>query len=518
MAGSSGRLLPAIAMKKYLPYVIGLLLLGFFCCWEFGPVVRHLAEENYFSFEALPMTYVLSLPLGKLYWAGRFLMLPFQWQWVGGLYLALLLTLSAWLTDRALSLSGRWRGVGFVLPAAVLGWASYRGYNLFLRNEPSQLILWVYGLLVLSAVAALVATLLRRRAKTAEASTAATTGGMKQMLGTCIGALALLLLCGGTYAFRSNLLASCEMQNLMLDEEWEEMADVALNQGLADRSVAAYHVIAVTRMNQTLERTFEIAYDYPTVVLDSIGGLDEGVNYIAECNLHAGLIQPAYHYALEQTVMAGPRLRYYKIMAIAAMLNDEQALCEKMLHLIDKMPMQHDFVVRVREKLGKVEDQRNDPTLGSILQLAPLESKFEQNYRQPMFLGYSVGVMEGSNATLDISVAAALYSKDMENIILRAEFLQQKRPLPICVQQALVLASLRREGLLDRFPSISTMVKNEVQQFLMAARPLTQDKTKDGKEVMKRELINDWLGSYMYYYYCGNLNQTVQRKAETAVN
>lgn len=498
-------------MKKYIPYLLGFLILSFFCCWEFGPVVRHLAEESYFSFEELPMTYVLGLPLGKLFWVGRFLMLPFHSQWLGGLYLACLLTASAWLADRALLINGRWRGVSFVLPAAVLGWASYRGYNLFMRNEPSQLILWVYGLLLITAVAALVITLLRKKAKVVAVQP-------KQMMGTWVGAIALVALCALTYQYRNNLLVSCKMQNMMLDEEWPDMADAALDQGKVDRSVAAYHVIAITRLGQTLERSFEIRYDYPKVELDSIGGMDEGVNYIAECNLHAGLLQPAYHYALEQTVMSGPRLRYYKIMAIASMLNDEQNLCEKVLHVIDKAPFQHDFVVRVREKLGKVEEQRNDRTLGGILLLAPLEKKFEQNYRQPMFLGYSVGVMEGSDATLDVSVAAALYSKDMENIILRAEYLQQKRALPSVVQQAIVLASFKRPGLLDRFKGINEFTKSDVQRFIQSIQGYKATMSQEEKEEMADRLYEDWVGTYMYYYYFGNLNQTVQRKAETAVN
>lgn len=553
-------------MKKNIsktgPYLLGFLLLAFYCCVEYGPVIRHLAEENYFSFEELPMTYVLSQPYGRIYWLGRFLMLPFHNQWLGGLYLAVLFTLSAWLLDRAFGFCKALRGISFLAPAVILFWAAGRDYNLFMRNEPSLLIIWTYALLIVAAMTALIMLVVRkfmakakakaeqkneaepeekkqsegqsvehpaklsvkRSAQVKKPAPAVVKPARKKVnwrslpYGMLLGTLVLCAVGCNTYMNHKNLLLSCRMQNMMLEEEWVEMADLPLGELNVDRSVAAYHVIAVTRLNSTLERAFEINYEYPKVELDSIGGMDEGVNYIAECNLHAGLIQPAYHYALEQTVMSGPRVRYYKIMAIASMLNGEATLCEKILHVIDKMPFQHEFVERVREKLGNVEAQREDPTLGGILKLAPLENRFEQNYRQPMFLGYSVGVMEGTDATLDVSVAAALYSKDMENIILRSEYLQQKRPLPNVVQQALVLASLRRPGLLERFPGITDFVKNEVNSFLTDARAYNQDKSDEGKAKMAKALFDKWIGSYMYYYYCGNLNQTVKKKEETSVN
>lgn len=511
-------------LRKQLPYIVGFVLLAFFCCYEFGPVLRHLAEENYVSLESLPMAYVLRRPLGMLFWVGRFLMLPLQSQWIGGLYVALLLTLSAWLADKSLRLRQQWRGLGFVLPALLMGWAAYRGYNLYMRNEPSQLILWIWGLLSFTGLCAGVRALLPHKA-VAEQTPAATKPAShpapkskSRPYGLAVAVVSLVLLCGGTYAGRQNLLLSCHMQNLMMDGDWEAMNEAALSARRPDHSVAAFNVIALNQMGQVLERAFELDYDYPTVQLDSIGGMDEGVNYIAECNLHAGLVQPAYHYAMEQLVMSGPRLRYFKLMALTALINNERALCEKMLHVISQMPLQSAYVERMRQLLADDALRDADPMIARIRQFLPQEDKFEQNFRTPAFLGYNVGVLAGTDETLNTSVAAALYSKDMENIILRASYLQQKRTLPLCVQQALVIASFKRPGLLDRFPGIDKFVQNEVQNFAIEAAPLSKDKSEEGKELMRKTLVDNWKGTYMYYYYCGNLNQTVQRKTETAVN
>lgn len=498
--------------RKGLPAIVGGLLLICYCSWEFGPVLRHLAEENYFSFDKLPLNYLWRQPLGGLYWAGRFLTLPFLNQWIGGFYLAALLTLSAYFTDKALNLSCRWKGVGFVPAALLLCWASWRGYNLYLRNEPSLLIIGAWLLLIVSGVAAAVRGVFGRKDFATECPHIWTRWGLWVAVAALGGVMTY------TYAFRQNVILSCDMQNKMMDADWEGMVDDALAARQPDRSVAAYHAIALNHTGQLLEHVFDIDYNYPTVKLDSIGGMDEGVNYITECNLHCGLVLPAYHYAMEQNVMGGPRLRYFKLLALSSLLNGEKELCERYLHLIDKMPFQDNFTRPLREMMEEPAKLVNDPTMARILQFLPREHKFEQNFRTPPFLGYNVGVLSGTDETLNTSVAAALYSKDMENIIMRAQYLQQKRTLPLSVQQALVIASFKRPGLLKNFPNISDFVQNEVINFAQQAAPLSKDKSDEGKKTMRDALVNDWKGSYMFYYYCGNLNQTAQKKTETAVN
>lgn len=498
-------------LRKYFPYIVGFLLLDVFCCVIFGPVLRHLAEENFFCFERLPMNYVLRQPLGHIYWGGRFLMLPFMVNYVGGIYLSLLLTLTALFADKACGVARKWQGIGFILPAIIMSYAAYRGYNLFMRNEPSQLILWTWGALILAGIAALVRTLFTKKAEQANAKA-------DKPLGTFVAAVTLIAVSIATSYFRQNFVLTCDMMNQMEVQDWEGMIENARSARQPDRNVAAYHVIALNQMGQVLEHAFDLDYDYPTVKLDSIGGMEEGVNYIAECNFHSGLVQPAYHYALEQMVMSGPRLRYLKMMATCSLLNNEFPLCERYLEVISRMPGQGEFVDKLRHLMATPEEIDFDPVLSRIMQFQVMEDKFEQNFRTPAFLGYNVGVLSGTDETLNVSVAAALYSKDMENIIVRAEYLQQKRTLPLCVQQALVIASLRRPGLLQRFPGINQMVQSEVQHFINDAVPYVQDKSEEGKKKMKEALRENWKGSYMYYYYCGNLNQTRQRKTETAVN
>ena len=144
-----------------------------------------------------------------------------------------------------------------------------------------------------------------------------------------------------------------------------------------------------------------------------------------------------------------------------------------------------------------------------------MENKFEQNYRTPAFLGYNMGLRSGSDPTLITSVAACLYTKDLDNMLMRTSILRNKQHLPPGVQQAIVIASLKREGLLQQYPEISPYVQETVKSFIMEAKPYAKD-----KPLLREKMKEKWLGTYMYYYYCENneTNQQKQTTTEAAVN
>ena len=69
-------------------------------------------------------------------------MLPLVNQWVGALYLATLLTSLAYFVDQMFRVSGQWKGVGFIIPVSLLSWMVSRGYDIFMRSEPSLILLY----------------------------------------------------------------------------------------------------------------------------------------------------------------------------------------------------------------------------------------------------------------------------------------------------------------------------------------------------------------------------------------
>lgn len=512
---TKGRMLRSLSPKWV--YGLGFLCLWVFCSWTYGDVFRHIASENFFTFDRVAMHFLERQEYGWLFWMGRFFLLVFKSQWLGGVLMAGVLTLAARGFDTVWGVRSRWVGAGFLPVFALLGFFVFRGYNLYLRNEPSTFVLLTLGLLMVATLCALIMAIVRRGKNTESQP------GFPAMV------IVSLLAYGGItyYALvpQNYVRVTARMQNCLEAEDWDGMIDAARTVKKPTRSIAALHALALTRTDRLLAEAWEIEYDFPEVKLDYIGGMDEGPNYMADCNLHAGLVNSAYRATMENTVIIGPRLRNYKNMAICSMLNGEKALAERYFRLIEKMPFEGDFVKRFRPMLNDTALIASDPTLAHIRTLAPMERNFEQNYRQPVFLGYNFSLNQGTDATLVTSVATCMYSKDLDNFLMRAGVLRTKMSLPLPVLQAIGIASLKREGLLQHFPEVTPMVMSQIEAFVTEIAPYFQaqqsmneeEKAASRKEISEK-FRKDWLGSYMYYYYCGNMAQHQEQAKGAGVN
>lgn len=521
---------PSRRLPAWMVYATGFAALSVFCTLVYGEVFAQIAAQNYVCADSEAMYYVRRLPLWWVYWPCRYLLLVFLNKWVGGCAMALLLTLAAWLFDRLpLRLSrrhGAWlRGVGFIPAVALLAWMVHRGYDLYFRCEISTFVVWSVGLLALSALCALASLAVPHRTATPDA---APTKSLFRSVPLCalIAAMAYGALVWQAMTYGENVRITCAMQNRMAQGEWEEMAELARTAHRPTRSVAAYYAIALVQQNQLLERAFDIPYNYPELHLDNVGGDEEGINYIADCNLFAGLSNCAYHTSMENLVMLGPRVSIYKRMAVCAILNDERELARRYLHIISQMPFQQDFVEHFQPYVGHTDQLLKDPVFANIHSRYPQDTMLEQNCRQPVFLGYNAIMRRGSDASLITSVATIMYSKSLDNFLIRANVLQQKQSLPLSVQQAILIASMRRPGLLDQFPQVrdNEMLKQQFKNFSSDVAPLVAPSGSDAEtkkqayERMAEELRDDWLGTYFYYYYCGNLNQTATKSESHGVN
>ena len=323
------------------------------------------------------------------------------------------------------------------------------------------------------------------------------------------GSAVVLVLGAGLYAYAltagQNTRLGADMQLRTARADWQGIIDDALAARRPTRTIAAYHAIALVQTGQLLERLFQLPYDYPSDLPSNLYDNDEGFNYIPDCNFYAGLVNSSYRSCMEKTVQGGPSLFTLKRMAVCAIMNGEKALAQKYLHIIGRTPFEQAFVERYAPMAEKPELADADPELATVRGLAPVERRFEQEYRPVAFLGYNIGVLRGTNATLTTSMAAALYSKDLANVVLRAGYLRGVRSLPAVVRQALALAAFRDPSVLDRFPEVDELTRSQVAAFLKAAVPY-----KDNFAEMAKALRKEWLGTYMYYYYCGNLTAPTQ--------
>lgn len=478
---------------RWVVYGIGGFALFAFLFWIYGDVLHRAQQDSYISTSGDTMYYLLSRPMGGVYWLARWALLVFKSTFLGCLCLALVYTLTARLADYALRVPRRLEGVGFLVPLAQVAWMLWRGTNLYYKHEPSLFIVIAVAALAVAALMALAVWVVVRKR-----------GTVLPVAVRPYGLLVALVLTGGTAwaarHFNENVILTARLQNLAAEQEWDEMIAAARSARQPSRAVAAYHAAALVQTDQLAYGVFEIPYEYPKVRLDTIDGNEEYGLFVADCNFHAGLLNPAYRCAMDHVVMNGPRVYYYKRMAVCALLNGEKALCRKYLALIGKMPFEGDFVEKYEPMLRDSTLIRQDAELKHVLDLAPKENSFEQNYQQPAFLGYNTGLRQGTDASLATSMVACLYSKDLKNFLARVQLYARKGyPLSPYMQEAIAILALKKPELLKAFPQVGNYVPGQIRSFLLDAKPYIHDRL-----ALRHELRERWLGTYVYYYYTEN--------------
>lgn len=458
------------------------------------------------------MYYVLSKPFGQLFYCSRWVLTLFKWTAVGALLLAALYTLTARLADYAFCLPRRFEGTGFVLALAQIGWMAWRGTNLYYKSEPSLFVLIAVATLLLFVVLAGGAWIIKRRK-------AKTTPALVRPWGLIISLVLTGCTWGAVRYFNENVIFTARMQNLCAEGRWDEMIALGRSARQPSRAVAAYYAIALNQRGQLLDGLFDIPYEYPKLKLDTKDGAEEYGIFLADCNFYAGLLNPSYRAAMDRVVMDGPRLYYLKRMALCALLSGEKELCEKYLTIIGRSPFEKDFVEKYKPMLADQKKLLADEDFSIVLALNPDDDHFEQNYMPPAFLGYNVGLNKGSNKTLYTSAAACLYGKDLNAFIYRAEAMAKKGlPFPACMQQAIAIMALKQPELLKRYPQVGRFVPSELTSFLLDAKPYVKDRL-----ALRHNLREQWLGSYIYYYYTENNDpdqviKTENKESKAGVN
>ena len=486
-----------------LTYLIGFLSMWLFCFWTYGDVFACAEQNSFATFSSEQMQFLLQRDNGFAYWVGRLLLLTYKSQLLGSLVLASILTATAWAVSTAFRLPAAWKGAGFVVPSAVLAYLLSMGLFIYYRHEPGVTftlpLCTLLAAFLLLGISALIGCFRKRKPQAAEC---------RPLPGLLIPVVLFIALHVSACTWNDNERVIGKMQLAEAEQDWDSMIETALQAKRPSRSVAAFYACALVQQNILMERLFDLPFDFPTFAHDSINSIDEGGNYLPEANFHAGLPNIAQQTTMEQMTLHGPSLRWLKRLCLCALLNDEKALAEKYFHVIESTPFESSFVERYRPMLHDRKLLEADPMMARVLQLAPREQTFAQNYRQPTFLGYNMGAREGSNAMLVTSIAACLYSKDMRQFLMRVPMLRSKQQLPYCCLQAIAIAGLKQPEVLKQYPEVSAFIQNEAKAFIRDAAPYVKD-----KEALRRELKERWLGTYYYYYYCENNNPNQVRQA-----
>ena len=87
------------------------------------------------------------------------------------------------------------------------------------------------------------------------------------------------------------------------------------------------------------------------------------------------------------------------------------------------------------------------------------------------------------------------------------------------------MASIKREGVLQQFPEVDQLTMSQLRAFVSEVSPyieaqmqMNDEEKAKSKREMAEALRENWLGTYMYYYYCGNVGKPQQEEKGHGVN
>lgn len=480
--------------------ITSLPFLSFFGCWLFASVLYkdmfYMAEQHsLFVFDRQVMRFMLDQPLGGLLCAGRFMLLSFHFPLLGGFLLSAILTGAVCLVKYIFALPSKWEWLSLLPSILIIILLVHKGLNLYYQQEPAVIFLYPSVLLLAAGVIAVLKRVFYRGKKKNRIPSGLLSKGIVVLIFT------LLYLYAWKGKENERLTATAQRQ--LQQQDWEGMIETTRKAKQPTRSIAAYHALALLHTNQLLTRLFEIPYQYPDLQLINRGGQpDDGSDlYLADACLAAGLLNPAYHQAMERMVIDGPSCYTLKQLFFCSLLNEEHVLANKYLYLLMQVPTEKGFVRKHMPLVANAEQILAQPYFRQILELSPMEDHFEQEYRSPFFIGYNVQTTNVRNLhAMEVSLAACLYAKMLPEVFNRTRPYAGKQ-LPPLVEQAIVLYSLTTDNAeILKYFRISPDTISRVNEFL--ARYVTGGAVDPERY---EELTETYSNFYPCYYYCQNI-------------
>ena len=165
--------------------------------WYYGSVFHVSREYSFWSSDARLMTFILSQPYGILRYIGRAMLQLYQYPWIGGLLMALMLTAGSWLTGYCMRLKGSWQAIQYVPALLYVAIVTWLGLDIFFEARTgfifgipfaALVVLCIWAIIICSfkprkrengkkgiqlAVIVVVQFLMRKRSQTPSASVAA---------------------------------------------------------------------------------------------------------------------------------------------------------------------------------------------------------------------------------------------------------------------------------------------------------------------------------------------------------
>lgn len=492
------RLLPILPLLFAATYL--------WAAWYYGDVLRMARERSFWVADTEQMEFLLSQEFGGLWYIGRMMMSLYRYPWLGGLLTAVMVTWSTWCLGYGMRLTPRWRWLQYIPAGVYMMWIAYEGVNLFYENESGAILgIPFCATVILTIWAIMIASFSRKKSPALIGIPKDETPRQN------LSQLLVLMVIFGIQAVwtevqRPYTRVIASMNVSMLERDWQGVMETARkNADLSYRPIAANYAIALVNTNQICERLYDIRLDYDSLYIHSKNN-GPGTNalplYQEDCDYHAGFIQTCIHHAMERVTMIGPNIHSLELLTKCALLTGEWKVAEKYLRILSDVPFEDEFVEKYSAYVNSPETVAKDAEMALIRQLEPVHDHLENNFQQPVFLGYNMALTEGrSRAALLNSLAVCMYSKNMPSFMMRTEPLAGTLP-PENVADALCLMVAKDEGILRRFPQIEFRY-NKMAKAVNEMKPYMKDRPGYAKELFTR-----YQGYYPYYYFFGNLKAT----------
>lgn len=525
------------------PMMVMFVAVWLWAAFFYGPVLRVAREFSFWAPDGTLMYFMQGRTWGGLWIAGRTLLMVYRWPVAGALLTAFMVTLTTHLLGYCLRLKGWWRLLQYIPALLYLGLTAFAGFDLFFEAE-TGIFMGVPALCTL--VMALMAAIIRsfsRKPFPWPWQPVKWTGGvsLKQrnaQTGTMLAA-ALLPVAAAiaiTQTLRPDVRVVTRMQCELLAmeqeseaseymERWANMQDIARNNtSLSTRMIAAYYAMATVMRGEQGSRMFDIRMEYDDPYLHTFSKQKGAADhyYTPECDYHAGLIQTAIHHSMEEMTMNGPTLRTIKMLTKCAILKGEREVARKYLRILDKVPFEGGFVKKYSTMLADPKKADNDLEFKMVRLTEPVSNPFENQFIQPVFLGYNATLMEGASINaLWNSLTVLLYTKSMPGFVERVMSLRNNT-LPATYAQALCIYSVKNPDIRQHFPGVKAE-ESRFSAFIQDIKGHVKDE--NGKDIRQEEGTKmfrkyhkelNGVGYYPLYYYFGNLRAT--KKKETNGN
>ncbi|MBQ0048814.1 MAG: hypothetical protein KBT12_01030 [Bacteroidales bacterium] len=495
-----------------IPLVV-FLLVWLWAAWWQGDVFRMVRENSFFAFDNTLMNYELQHSYGYLWAIGRCLLTTFRYPVVGGFLLALLLTSCCWMLGYTMRLRPAWRWVEWLPLGVYVGVFTYQGLNNWFEAESGQAMGIPFAAFVVLSIWTIIIRSFSRHPKVGKhpLSPCRANEGVSRRQNAVQALFVVLMLAvpmGWASCARPYVRPLASMQVDVMNQNWNGVIKTAQdNAELSYRPMAAQYIIALVQTGQQCEKLFEMRLDYDSLYITGMNGDHQNATniYLMECDYHAGLVQAAYHHAMENMAMVGPTIRNLKMLCKTALLRSEWALAEKYLYILDQVPFEGDFVTRYRAMLNNPEAVNADPEVAMVRLTEPIHDNFENNFVQPVFLGYTAALVEGRSINaLWNSLMVNIYTKTMPEFIFRSQAIQGTTP-PKSIAEALCLMANKQPELANAFNGLE-MHRGRLGAFIRECGDML--KSSESRAQHARELFPKYKGYYPYYYFFGNLKAT----------